>query len=823
MDSECLALLPAVCLVLADPKQSPPDDTSLEKLLDWFKELHSQSNGQVLLQHQPCLLEFISSVCTSKTTDHAILAFTLKLTGLLAATTQGFHLLEEGGLLVSVFEREAWCVCDHWEDASVRSGWLQGLLNMLKHQQALDFIRGNGLIKVILQLQNDRSLFVACLANQLLVHILNFLTSSNMTNGSDAVGSSELSLRPDWVSVSSEIMNAVVEALSSEDHPQVLQGLRLLSLVLSQCGEPIRSTLWKDVLVPLEVLVNRGSESLMKTLITVLQAAVRTPLLSQSEYKVEVLLEAMLGDGNRKEHFQCAALILKLEKCPEVLKRKAMNIILLPLQCVSTQPQAEKEIIVVLKEQLSQKASCISLLMQSLSSLAELAHTKYLFEDISIHSVTSSVVLLLRMCSGHCPSSLLHINAFTHLIGCCKVQRCGLDTLGALSVYEENVDLRKDIFGVLLDCLQSPDSHATVMKKTFQAIKRWIVECLPFPDLLQFISHDLFPVLEKRLCDLRWEVRDSTLEFITQLTAALNGYSGFTEALHNSGMVSVLLSSLADAEGYVRASAVAAVGEAVTVSFHIVNNNNLLEEALVQMMSVLSQDTEGFPRRAVVKVFTSWLRGSHPITALDSSLSSVLSLGGNDFDWEVKMHTLELAEMLMEKTLTCCPYAIQNFGSSEETHFTQALSRLKAYGLFDLLLNSLFDCDRPVCEKACGLLVKLRTLTAETADLNHSAFVLNVCGNRWENEVQRRCLKKQPAKASVCVTNLVSKSDEETDCDLHCSRNISLYKILQILDLDDMQRMLTLSSDHVVNSPRSLMEDILSAAQQSEENIVDCY
>ncbi|RXN18513.1 BRCA1-associated ATM activator 1-like protein [Labeo rohita] len=535
MDSDCLSLLPAVCLVLADPKQSPPDDTSLEKLLDWFKELHSHSNGQVLLQHQPCVLEFISSICTSKTTDPAILSFTLKLTGLLAATMQGFHLLEKGGLVVCVFKREAWCVCDLWEDASVRSGWLQGLLNMLNHQQALDFICGNGLIKLILQLQNDKSLFVSCLANQLLVHILNFLTSSNMTN-------------------------------------------------------------------------------------------------------------------------------------------------------------------------------------------------KYLFEDISIHSITSSVVLLLRICSGHCPSSSQHIKAFTHLIGCCKVQRCGLDTLGALSVYEENMDLRKDIFGVLLDYLRSSDSHATVIKKTFQAIKRWIVVCSPFPDLLQFVSHDLFPVLEKRLCDLRWEVRDSTLEFITQLTAALNGNSGFTEALHTSGMVSVLLSSLADAEGYVRASAVAAVGEAVTASFHqtaLVSNSNLLEEALVQMMTVLSEDTEGFPRRAVVKAFTSWLKGSHPVTALDSSLSSVLLLGGNDFDWEVKMHTLELAEVLMEKTLTCCPYAIQNFGSSKEKHFMQALSRLKDFGLLDLLLNSLFDCDRPVCEKACALLVKLRTITAETVDLDHSAFVLN--------------------------------------------------------------------------------------------------
>lgn len=823
MDSDCLSLLPAVCVVLADPKQSPPDDTSLEKLLDWFKELHSQSNEQVLLLHRPCLKEFISTVCASKTTDPAILSFTLKLTGLLAGTKQDFHLLEEGGLLVCMFEREASCMCDLWEDASVRSGWLQGLLNMLKHRQALDFICGNRLIKVILQLQNDGSLFVACLANQLLVHILNFLTSSNMTNGFDAVGSTESSLSPEWVLVSSEIMNGVVEALSSDDHPRVLQGLRLLSSVLSQCGEPIRITLWKDVLVPLEVLINKGSESLTQPLMTVLQAAVRTPLLGQSECKVEELLEAMLGTGNKKESFQCAALIIKLEKCPEVLKRKAIDIVLFPLQCVSAQSQDTEKMSLVLKEQLSQKASCISLLMQSLSSLEELAYTKYQFEGISIHPVTSSVVLLLRICSGHCPSSLLHINASTHLIGCCKVQRCGLDTLSALSVYEENVDTRKDIFGVLLDYLQSPDSHATVLKKTYQATVRWIAVCSSFPDLLQFISHDLFPVLEKRMCDLRWEVRDSTLEFITQLTVALNGNSDFIEALHTSGMVSVLLSSLADTEGYVRASAVAAVGEAVTSSFHhtvLVSNSNLMEEALKQMMTILSQDTEGFPRRAVVKAFTSWLKGSHPVTAMHPSLSSVLSLGGNDFDWEVKMHTLELAEVLMEKTLTCCPYAVQNSGSTEKTHLTQALSKLKEFGLFDLLFNSLFDCDRPVCEKACALLLKLRTLTSECEDID-SALVLNVNGNRWGDEVQSIYLNKQQAKGSECGTNGVTSSDMESD--LHCIKDISLPMLLHILDLDDMQRTLKLSSDHVVNSPRSLMEDILSAAQQSEENTVDCY
>ena len=39
MDRECVSLLPAVCEVLAGSGRSLPDDTSLEKLLDWFTGL----------------------------------------------------------------------------------------------------------------------------------------------------------------------------------------------------------------------------------------------------------------------------------------------------------------------------------------------------------------------------------------------------------------------------------------------------------------------------------------------------------------------------------------------------------------------------------------------------------------------------------------------------------------------------------------------------------------------------------------------------------------------------------------------------------------
>uniref|UniRef100_A0A3B5KCQ6 BRCA1-associated ATM activator 1 n=1 Tax=Takifugu rubripes TaxID=31033 RepID=A0A3B5KCQ6_TAKRU len=91
MDSECASLLPRVCEVLADSRRALPDDTSLEKLLDWFTGL--TKSGGCLLETCPCLLDFISSVGNNTALDPAVLSFTLKLTGLLAASEDGFKIL----------------------------------------------------------------------------------------------------------------------------------------------------------------------------------------------------------------------------------------------------------------------------------------------------------------------------------------------------------------------------------------------------------------------------------------------------------------------------------------------------------------------------------------------------------------------------------------------------------------------------------------------------------------------------------------------------------------------------------------------------------
>lgn len=50
--------------------------------------------GACLLETCPCLLDFISSVVNNTALDPAVVSFTLKLSGLLAAPEGGFKLLQ---------------------------------------------------------------------------------------------------------------------------------------------------------------------------------------------------------------------------------------------------------------------------------------------------------------------------------------------------------------------------------------------------------------------------------------------------------------------------------------------------------------------------------------------------------------------------------------------------------------------------------------------------------------------------------------------------------------------------------------------------------
>uniref|UniRef100_A0A4W5L2X2 Uncharacterized protein n=1 Tax=Hucho hucho TaxID=62062 RepID=A0A4W5L2X2_9TELE len=517
MDSECLVLLPRVCAVLVDPRQSLPDDTSLEKLLDWFTD-----HGLALLESCPCLVDYISTVCLDKTTDPSMLSFSLKLSGLLAASQHGFNLLQDRSILSVAYDSERWQVAGLWEDPSVRIGWIHGLSNMMRHTQAFYFLDQAGLTKPLLQLQTDPSLFVASAANHLLARLLTFhqpATTSHTTQGNG------LTVPPN----------------KEEVELAVLQGLRLLAMTLPKLEAPLWGWVIRRVLRPLEGLVLEGRRAITQPLMDVLLAT-----------------------------YRCV--------CPPGLRQKVVAVLLGPLQMVTgvtllnwpndrrtdqqtdhrhtdqqtdhrhTDQQTDhrhtdednrqtdtdqdrqtegRSSLSLLLDHLNQKPSCISLLCVSESSA----------------SVILAVVSLLRICNGHSPSpeskaAIGCSKAFTNLIGCSKVQRCGLDSLASLSTCPGE-NLESGVFHVLVQNLQNPDSDPTIFILTFFTV----CACM-------YVVTDLLPVLKKRVCDVRWEVRDSTVEFLGQLCVC--------EAL-SCAVTPILLEALFDQESYVRASAISAL------------------------------------------------------------------------------------------------------------------------------------------------------------------------------------------------------------------------------------------------------------------------
>lgn len=242
-----------------------------------------------------------------------------------------------------------------------------------------------------------------------------------------------------------------------------------------------------------------------------------------------------------------------------------------------------------------------------------------------------------------------------------------------------------------------------------------------------------------------------------------------------------------------------------------------------------------------------------------NSVRSVLSLGSIDLDWEVKVHTLQLAELLLDEAFSghlgyrssdtdrapLHPYAVASdqaytlhTHSVQRTHMEGSdsagtLKNLVEQGVFSALLSGLVDCDRPVGLKACRLLITLREtvcpllLGAPDATATVARVSCELPGWGWGQEIRKilgrkKCNQTKEADVAACT----GEAGEEGDgvC-------VSVCDVLRSLGLDERLDVLTQSSDYVHNSLLSLLQDILTASaahthpdtQQGQEVIVDCY
>nr|XP_025034718.1 BRCA1-associated ATM activator 1 isoform X2 [Pelodiscus sinensis] len=846
MDRECAQLLPPVCAVLGDSRQLVADDTFLEKFLDWFKTLTETESSLHLLQENPCLTELITCVLKLKDPSSSTLSFILRLTGIFTASESCFQYLQRE-LLNSLFGEEGPLSSALWEEASVRSGWVQGVHSMTQHQSAIHFLCNCGAIDVIFTLQGDPSLFVASAANRLLVHILTFSLQSFQTKPVNIKDC-------DWPICAQKLIPHLEESLKSSSASRIKQSLKLLTSVFGCCHDLWTEVLWSQLSEPITYLLEKEPFNAGNSLVDLFLSMARSPVFSCPECSLWKSASYALEHLNPAQAGCLSVGILKLQECPQAVKTQALSVLLQPMDCVlkaASQPLEYPGLLnnslsdsATIETLLSCRSSCASLLCQTLAHLEELLYLTYMPVNLPHIPLLKSVVTVLQFGTGLAtPASPLGSKISRILIGCFRVQRSALDILGAFSHWESHSVFMGSVSDILLAYLKSPDTSPTVLKKSFQATLKWLVRLSEAPSSrdhwlqTEQFFRDLFLVLQKRLCSHCWEIRDSALEFLTLLVKHLRDCYIFTEkeefrqVLVSSEVPKFTEDLLEDPESYVRASAVLAMGQ---LSFLTHLNSKIpstengdgkevkKKSIVAQLQEILVTDSEGFPRRAVISVFIDWLRDGHTDVLKDTEqfVSSVLQVVNCDLDWEVKAGGLELAEVFSAKTLgrvglAGCPYVSVVSAATRSTQLNESLQIFYRVKLFEFLFGALCDCDRPVAQKACNILIALKAELCDENSLKEGLSAEHSFPEAHGIAWLEKTLRRWSSCAEPCPIGIANEAGSQNPNDI--------LLVLRTIDLEGLNKSLNRSSDHIENSPQSLLQDILATVGTLEENEADCY
>ncbi|XP_077172745.1 integrator complex assembly factor BRAT1 isoform X2 [Paroedura picta] len=723
-----------------------------------------------------------------------------------------------------------------WEDTSVRSGWVQGTHNMLRHPSAFQFLCDSGALETIFTLQGDRSLFVASAASRLLACMLGFSVRSERSR---PLGTDDC----EWPACARRIVSYLEASLHSGSAFRANHGLKMLAMVFEQNQEAWTEVLWSRMAGTIKSLLEEEPAQVGHSMADLFLSAARSPVFSCHEGSLWQLVALALKCLPPTQAGLLAQGLLKLEASPEALKTQALRVLLQSVACVTRafsqtselsgwldQPSAAA---VSVESLLSSRSSCISLLCQSLAHLEEIQHWACPPADFPHNPLLRATVAVLQVCAGLAVAATsLGVTISRTLIGCSRIQRAALHLLGALSWRAGCEVPLEEVFDILLFYLRSPDTSPAVLKAAFQATLKW---CLSFsenagsadgfPWYKQFLK-ELMPLLQKRLCSPKWEVRDSTLEFLTLATKRLQGHECFWQALSSSEVPALTEGLLDDPESYVRASAVKASGQfSLIVSARSKvpgfdqNGNSDEDNVAARLLGILSSDSEGFPRRAVVGVFIDWLQEGHPAARHDPEqfVSRVIQAIKGDLDWKVKVSGLELAgafaaQRFLHYGFSECPYAAAASVSSasEPARLPELLEAFSRVGLFDFLFGALGDCDRPVARKACEILADVKRKIGPGCSRNRGQR-LELQGNALLGEAWRAVVPRAAGLAGGDGSEMVSQEPEHA------------LLILEAVDLEELERALGQSSDHLEKSPWSLLQDILSAGGAPEENEADCY
>ena len=157
-------------------------------------------------------------------------------------------------------------------------------------------------------------------------------------------------------------------------------------------------------------------------------------------------------------------------------------------------------------------------------------------------------------------------------------------------------------------------------------------------------------------------------------------------------------------------------------------------------------------------------------------VAKILTKALQDFDWEVKLCALNFWEIMAHH------YGDKELMSIESSFLDEVGT---------VLFSAITDCDQPVRVKGLALLEALKT--------------------RYVGLVENDVFHYEGSIDGLQEFILQTKKN----------KNNSLLQTLLVIDFSELAA--TFQPDNLMHDPFSFLEDILAAASENKDNLLDCY
>ncbi|XP_075230769.1 integrator complex assembly factor Brat1 isoform X2 [Lycorma delicatula] len=475
-----------------------------------------------------------------------------------------------------------------------------------------------------------------------------------------------------------------------------------------------------------------------------------------------------------------------------------------------------------------------------------------------------------------------------------------MDVLNGIEITIKNYDISWSesletscLSALLISLLYISDLTVPLNTKVLRLMHLAISNFLP-PNLALLVENfkdssleQLGPLLMRKLLDLHWEVRDSTLEVLQTLSflSALK-FPAFQNLLLESNFPSAIISMVeCDEESYVRASAIICLQKMVQVK-------RLWEEALFdknlveKMLECLKTEPEGIVRKEAACLITA-IYINHELCSeiLQTRVhEQLLKSATCDLHWEVKINALTFWDSVIDhetanQGMIDGDFPAVTFSKSSRKIVTLTppeikkrlklvLDELQRNGCLQVLWTALNDTsDLEVARKSVTIISKLLQLlqqygvVEETCGRATTLPALSVTSighsenNKNEKVLKNICIEedyscnsiKDMSAADDVITSIMNSQDIELLSSVYCKDDkivvhedskesyiefVTVNEFIERVSTLNLESIIKVRSDWLKASDDldSLIDDILAVVKNDFDvsldnnvNAMDCY